>query len=284
MNRSQTILSCLFLALGLLATTGCEEITARRAVQKGNELYKNGRYEEAIERFEFALGKAPDLEIAHHNAALSYHKLFQPGVETPENLGYAKKAVEHFQAYLATSPNDQKIVKVMVKTYVDSGDYPGAVAHWEKVLASKPNDPEALTQLAIINEQAKDFDAALRWHRKRVEVAADKTDKFNALFAIGSLQQRRLRADGDLLGEDRLRIADEGIAAIQAAAALDPHSEMVQSMIDALYQQRAFAYEVSWARTIEGTAAFKHRLKWNELYQKKLKAAEQPQQTGSNEG
>jgi tetratricopeptide (TPR) repeat protein len=271
-------------ALALVATlTGCAEISARRQVKEGNQLYTEGKYELAIKRFEGALQQAPQLEIAHHNAGLAHLKLFETGDPGPVTKEHARQATAHFLSYLKVEPDDHKIVSAMIKVYLDSEDYEGAIAFWKRRLDANPKDLAALSELGAINEKALRFDDALAWHRRRIDVAVSTEDKLNALGAIGNLQFRRALQDKELFGPDRIRIVDEGIAAYQQAIRLQPENEQLQSMLDVLYQQRALASDLSWARAIESTSALIHRLRWRDIHIKKQEQEQQEQKEAGAE-
>ena len=256
----------------VVSATGCGELSARRKVQEGNKLYKEGKYELAIEQFHGAL-ETSNLEIAQHNCGLAHLKIFGTSDSSDAREAHAKRAVEHFLAYLEKQPKDDKIVSAMIKLYVDSGDYEGAITYWKKQLEIDARNVKALTELANINEKALRFDAALGWHQKRYEIATTHDDKVNALNSIGSLQFRRLIGDKDLFGADRLAMADLGIAAFKDAAELQPNNEQLFALQDALYQQRGIATDVSWAQGVEGTSALINRLKWRDIFEEKQKAS-----------
>src|SRR5262245_34402469 len=104
MNRQETsrfsgfnaaLAACAVLVSGFVGA-GCEELSSRREIQQANKKYAEGKYREAANMYEEALARTPDLPIGHHNAGLAYHKLFQPGEESPANRAIAEKAAEHF--------------------------------------------------------------------------------------------------------------------------------------------------------------------------------------------
>src|SRR5262245_24585274 len=105
-SSASCVFSVAILAVSALTTAGCDQLSARRPIQNGTNLFEDDKYEEAAAEFEAGLKLEPNLDIGHYNAGLTYYKLFRAGVDTPENKGYADKAVEHFQAWLKTNPSD----------------------------------------------------------------------------------------------------------------------------------------------------------------------------------
>jgi tetratricopeptide (TPR) repeat protein len=273
--NSPRFLPFIALLCGLVFAAGCSELRARQAVKDGNKLYSEGRYEQAIERFQAALTDAPQLEIAHHNLALAHLKLFRAGDADPANLEHARQALENINAYLAVEPDDGKMVNLLIKTYVDAEDYDGAINYWTKHVETHPTDQRALGELAGINETALRYDEALLWHRKRFETARNDDERVNALFAVGNLQNRRLIKAMDKPASERLAMADSGIGALQQASAIQPDNEQIYGLLDALYRQRAVSQEVSWARAVEEANATMHRLHWRDIYLRKKKEMEQ---------
>jgi tetratricopeptide (TPR) repeat protein len=256
------------LIVGVGSAAGCSELSARRLIQQGNRAYFEGHYEQAVDKFEQALVKAPDLEIAHHNCGLAHLKIFQ---SDPEKVDQARRAIEHFQAYLRTSPGDGDIGKLLVKTFVDAGDYDGAVAYWQKQLETDPGDSAALLEIAKVYERAAKLEDALTAYRRRIDLAADDLARVNALYDVANLQYRRLLAGHEIVGFERLALADDGIAALQRAAEIQPDNEYLPSMIAALYRQRARAQEVTWARALELTSELEHQIRWSKISEEKAK-------------
>lgn len=253
------------IALALLAAmSGCDELKSRREIQKGNKLYLEGRYREAIELYDAALERSPDLAIGHHNDGLAYHKLFQPGTETPQNKVYAEKAADHFKKYLDEEGDDQKIISLLTTIWLDSGQYDKALAYWNQVLAKNPNSRDVLEKLANINRQAGNYDKALEWHRKRVELETDPGAKVKALTDIAQLEWSRLQKP-ELVDAERVAVVDVGLAALQQAEKLEPKNAVVHSLIASLYQHRALAHGASWAKAIEVASQRYHQIRFSEI-------------------
>lgn len=268
---------------------GCEEISARRAVQEANREFEKGRFSNAAELYEEALRKAPHLDTAHYNAGLTYKKMFRPGVTTPENMQIAKAAAAHFAKYLEKFPEDNKIVDLMTSVWVESGDYQSAMAYWERELAKNPKNMEVMSILAGISRQAGDWDKAVEWYRRQVEADPDPLTKAGAYKDIGKLIASRLRGKThSVLGQERLTIADTGIEALQHAAELTPDDAEIQTSLGFLYGQRALAQSSTWAQMIEVASARHHYKQWSALVKKEQEATQEatkvPEGSGSEAG
>jgi tetratricopeptide (TPR) repeat protein len=272
--------TAIVLAVGLLGTTGCEEIKSRREIQKGNRLYLEGRYRLAVEKYEAALARTPDLAIGQHNAGLAYYRMFQPGLETPDNKDVATRAADHFQTYLGSNPADRKIIGLLTTIWLDSGQYEKALAYWAAVLAKNPESRDVIEKLANINRQAGQYEKALEWHYKRADLEADAGGKIKAYLDIAQMQWSRLTRQ-DLVDHERIAVADVGIAALQRAEALDPDHAQVQSLLGSLYQFRSLAHHASWARAVETASQRHHTVRFSEITKAAKEAAEKAQAASS---
>jgi len=254
-----------------MLVTGCTELTARRAIQQGNRDYGEGKYDEAVKQFEKAISLAPDIDVAYHNAALAYLKDMRPGMATPEEKAKAAKAAENFEKYLAMNkakPEDELegVTKMLVKTYVDSEDYDGALAVWQRELDKDPNNINAVMNLARINTMADRYAKSIELYRKAFSMAKEEAEKIQPLFAIGAMQNARLRGGMEITGTERLAIADIGIAATQDAIEIQPDNYQLWYLAGSLFEQRSLTYEVYWLRNIDLNDAYQHRIKGAEIY------------------
>jgi tetratricopeptide (TPR) repeat protein len=281
-RRSRILLVATALWLGL-GGTGCEEISARRAVQEGNKEYERGNFKQAAQLYEEALQKAPHLDTAHYNAGLTYKKMFRAGDQDPENLAVAKKSAEHFLEYLRLHPKERDIVALLTRVWNDAGDFQSALNYWERELAREPKNTEIIGILAGINRQAGNHEKAMEWHLRQVELETDPLAKAGAYKAIGNLMVSRLRGrQHELIGYERLKIADTGIGALQKAAELAPDDADAQTALGFLYGERALAQSTTWAQIAEVAAARHHYKRWAELNKKTQPPAATPDK-GSGE-
>jgi len=272
-DRKALTLLAILVSLGSLASTGCQELEARRLVQKADALYLEGRADQAIDLYEEALAKKPELLVGRHNAALAYYQLFKPGNEDEKNLAYAKKATEHFELYLKAEPKDSDIQKLLTQTWEDSGQVDAAVKFWTEKLDADPKNRDVLNQLAAVNINAGRIQAGLDWLWKLSDAEAETAGKVQAYLTIGRTTMGRL-ARTNLVDMERLELADQGIAALQAALALQPDDLQIHGLLNAIYQRRSVAHGASWAQLLDLAAARSHWIQYRDLEAKAKQASE----------
>ncbi len=248
------LVSVPLLLLVILSLFGCEELDARRKIQKAGKLYADGRFAQAAELYEEALKiKGSHQTVAHHNAGLTYSKMFKPGDESPENIQVANLCTEHFQKYLETDPGNTNIISLMTRIWMDSGQYEKALAFWEGELAKNPDDPDVLEILAGINRQAGNWEKSVEWYYKQADATHGVSNKVDTYLLIAKLIWHKLYRQQPI-GFDRVRIADVGIGALQKAMTLNPPDELrmqLHAYMSSIFQFRALAHEPTWARQID---------------------------------
>lgn len=274
-SRILLVLTVIWLSVGGAA---CQEISARRAVQEGNKEYERGNFQKSAELYEEALQtEGSHRDIAHHNAALTYKKMFRAGDEDPANLALAKKAADHLLAYLKAHPKEREMVTLLTRVWNDSGDFESALAYWERELLKDPENTEIIVILAGTNRQAGNFDKAKEWYLRQAEIEKDPLGKAGAYKAIGNLIVSRLRGRAhEIIGLERLQLADSGIEVLQKAAELAPEDADVQTALGFLYGERALAQSTTWAQIAEVAAARHHYKRWAELNKKASQEQSEP--------
>ncbi len=253
---------CLF----AVALSGCDQFNARRKIQEAGRLYGKGKFEESAQMYEEALKIEPNLVIGHHNAGLAYRQIFQreqadPDAKPEEIAKIADKAAEHFLIYLKKFPEDGNIIGIMTKLWLDSGQFDKALSFWEGRLAKDPNNTEVLGILAGINRQAGNWDKSIEYYDKQADAEKSPENKEKALANIAKLAWHKLANRQKVVGAERLRVADIGLAAMQKAGKLELglESQMeVESYSSSILQFRAMAHRASWARVADEAAAQTH--------------------------
>jgi tetratricopeptide (TPR) repeat protein len=227
------------LSLGAL---GCQQkinyLLARYELNKGVRSFAASDYPTAITFFEKALTLDPELNDARSYRAYSFMMQFIPGHESAENDRVSGLAIEGFEDMLDRSPNDHL----------------------------------AVSSLASLYFNMKEFDKSVEWHNKRIKVLEDQAAESEdgmldpvaaeSYYTIGVISwgksyepRLQLRADQGMnagdpgplkKGEERDELAGEAIPTIQSGMkALDRALEINPDYADAmvymnlLYREKA---------------------------------------------
>ncbi len=273
-----------------VALGGCDQFNARRKIQEAGRLYGKGKFEESAALYEEALKIEPKLVIGHHNAGLAYRQIFMreqadPDAKQEEIAQIADKAAAHFLIYLKKFPEDGKVIGLMTKLWLDSGQYKKALSYWEGRLAKEPKNTEVLGILAGINRQAGNWDASVEYYDKQSDAETTPDAKAKALSNIARLAWHKLSNRQKVIGMERLRIADVGLAALEKAGKLDVGLDAaleIESYSSSLFQFRALAHRASWARVADEAAAQAH-VRQLTVLRDKLKAQQKKEQAGSGD-
>jgi Tfp pilus assembly protein PilF len=134
-------------AVGVLSvfSLGCSSqisyLKARNELNKGVQAFTAADYPTAVTRFTNALELDPSLTDAKAYRSYAYMNQFYPGSVEPENLKLAEQAIDGFQEVLEVDPNNMLAISSMASLYFNM----------------------------------KDFDKAEEWHRKRIDLAMAQT-------------------------------------------------------------------------------------------------------------
>ena len=109
-------LAVILLALAVLVTTtSCEKLKvsnlkANYHFKNANNLFREGKYRQAVTEYELALKYKPDLVQAYRYIGESYKQLYKPGVESALNKELERKALEALNKALEIEPNNKEII------------------------------------------------------------------------------------------------------------------------------------------------------------------------------
>jgi len=184
MRRSLALAALALLALPMLG--GCRRLQARVELKRGNSLYQQEQYSEAIKQFQKGIELDPSDTFAWRSVVLAALALYRPGDDSPRNLEYARIATTAFENYLKDdNPEDAKVQDYLMGILVNSKQYPKA--------------------LAFVDEL----------ERRHPEEAKDKFDKYrvNVLIQAGQLEQAQQLAMRTPGPEQAVSLYSIGVAA-----------------------------------------------------------------------
>ncbi len=113
---------------------------------KGVELYKEGRFKEAAEKFEQARNPGITNAILYANLGSAY-----------ASAGEAQKAKENFLKALEQKPNDPDILLNLARLYETQKDFKPAIQYYQKLTPLRPDDPDVKRSLAYCHYMSGDY-------------------------------------------------------------------------------------------------------------------------------
>jgi tetratricopeptide (TPR) repeat protein len=147
-----------FFTAGLLACLAIAGVaqdeakaSASNEVDQGVQAFRQAHYEDAIAHFKQAVEFAPNLVVARMYLAATYLQVFQPGVDTPENVILATSALEQYSEILRSNPSDVASLKGIAYLKLQLNNFDEAKQAYAKAIALDPTDPELLYAAAVAN-------------------------------------------------------------------------------------------------------------------------------------
>jgi tetratricopeptide (TPR) repeat protein len=265
-----------------MASFGCSELRARQLAREGNRQFRDGNYSAAIEAYAAAQQLHP-LPVVAFNQGLACRQLMLPGAKTPENERAVACALSAFSQLKRLDPADPRAEQLYQQTLFDADSFERLAEIYTEQLRAKPDDPAALNALVQVYLRWGRWDEALRWTIERVQRNATDAE---AHYAVGVLIYGRLfekgggpdqssfdpRSQGselklppptvsaDIVGEERVRLADLGILHLKRALELRPTYADALIYLGLLHRQKSFAYfdrPLEWQNAVDAAENYR---------------------------
>lgn len=124
---------------------------ARAELNQGVQAYRAANYDEAIRHFENAVRMDPGLKVDRLYLATAYAQQYIPGVETPENLAMATKAIDQYNQVLGMDPVNINAIKGIAFLKMQLKRFDEARAEYKRAIEIDPNDPETYYSVGVID-------------------------------------------------------------------------------------------------------------------------------------
>ena len=190
---------------------GCSEVRGRKRIQEANELYKRGRYQEAVAVFESAEALVPNLPTLWLNKGYTCRQLIAPGGRDAESRRAADCALAAFKRLHELAPNDPRAEQLTVQTWFDTDDFATLERNFLERAARAPNDYDVVHSLQEIYYKWGKWPPALEWSTR---AAALRPNDAEAQYGVGTFIWQVLATRGggpDMAAYDpRPRPAPEG--------------------------------------------------------------------------
>lgn len=142
---------------------------ARTFLDKGKELYRNDEDSRAVEAFQEALKRDPNLAEAHFRLGLAYEALNK----AEEAEASYKKGVEAYKAYLNDNPKDAEAHYNLGQTYAGLRLYSEAVREYRQATRLKEDDSDMYCDLGMALTRLAQYDEAVSAFSKSLEIDPD---------------------------------------------------------------------------------------------------------------
>lgn len=250
---------------------GCSELQARHHARTGNGHFLSGDYPAAVREYEIAEEKFPQgLAVVELNKGLACRQMMVPGSKSPEQQRAVECALNAFKRMKELKPEDPRSDQLYVQTLFDADRFDTLIAMYEEDLKKDPKDLKAINSLINVHSRADHWSQALKYSMMRADLQPNDAEAhytvgvmiYNRLFQKGGADKAAYdpRPDpnvdpkkappktpppfslGDLMGAERVRIADLGIKYMTRALEIRPSYREAMGFMSLLYRQKAFGY------------------------------------------
>ena len=287
-SRSSSCASAVALAIVLLPA--CTQVRGRKRIQEANELYRRGRYAEAVTLYKEAepLVPGPADALAERGLHLPpADRARRPGSGEPRAAACALAA---FRRLAEVAPKDPRAAELTLQTWFDVQDYPRWRPRFLERRRQAPDDLEAVHGLQDVYFKWGKWPQALEWSKR---AAALRPDDAEAQYGVGTFVWQILSAHGggtqlagyspwpevagasgsmtlappaaapgDITGEARVALADQGIAYLEKAIARRPRYPEAMTYLALLWRQKSFAFfadPIAWQGAVDEADSWQQR-------------------------
>lgn len=268
----RSIVGALALAT-LFIGTGCAKIKARDFIREGNAAYRDGRYVEAIEKYDAAEELEPDGVTLYWNRACAAEsqvlKMKDPS-EVEARKQYADMALRDFQKWYDRLPektdHEAKELETHRLAIFDAdGRCDDLLQYWLERHRAEPDEEALYKRIARQYADCGKEDKKKEWYVKRTEDFPDSPKAWHelAILEFGALfpdSESTLPYNENLSGQQRLEKADKVIELLDKATAIDPKFRDAYVWRAMAHSQKQFARRVvedpqEWGDKLEAIRA-----------------------------
>jgi tetratricopeptide (TPR) repeat protein len=192
--RAPGALRAVAIAVALTSVAGgCSEVRGRKKIQEANELYKRGRYQQAVAAFEAAEALVPNLPTLWLNKGYTCRQLIAPGGRDPESRRAAACALAAFQRLHELAPRDARADQLTVQTWFDTDDFATLEKYFLERNQREPDDYDVVHGLQEVYFKWGKWPQALQWSTR---AAALRPNDAEAHYGVGTFIWQILAAHG----------------------------------------------------------------------------------------
>lgn len=181
------------LSVAALGGAGCSEVRGRKLVQEGNELYRRGKYAEAVATFKQAESLVPNLPTLWLNEGYTCRQLIAPGARDADSKRAVACALAAFKRFGELRPRDPRAEQLTVQTLFDADEFPALEAMFLARSHRDPGDLDAAIGLQQVYYKWGKWPQALEWSKR---AAAMRAGDAQAQYGVGTFIWQLLASKG----------------------------------------------------------------------------------------
>ena len=230
----------------------------------------------------------PNFPLLWLNKGLTCRQLMIPGSRQSANQQATNCALDAFQKLRELRPSDQRGDSLYVQTLFDGDRFQTLADMYQARLRTNPNDLLAISGLIQVYTRWNRLEEALQWYQRRAALAAKDAEAqyavgvfiWSQLFQKGGgaemaafdprpdpskLKEKKTpppAALGDIMGAQRVRLADLGITYLEGALKLRSHYPEALVYLGLLQRQKAiglFADPQRYQASIDAAEKWRHQ-------------------------
>jgi Flp pilus assembly protein TadD len=163
---------------GDAAFAGIDRTDISALMQRGKDLYDQGRYEDAVRVYSEVVRLKPDNEAAQSNLGSSYFRLQQ-----------IDNALAAFREAVRLNPNDAEALQNLGAGLAALGNYDDAIQQYLKAVAINPDLAPAHYSLGVLYQEQNNKDKAISELQRYLEIGTDaqlRADAQQRLQTLGA--------------------------------------------------------------------------------------------------
>lgn len=140
----KAVMMILLVGTFIFFSTSCgKQISTLRAnyyFSKANHHFSDALYRKAITEYEKALEFNPELGEAYHFLGEAYKNIYRPGVDDPENMEKANKALEALNKAYELYPENKQIIYSLGDMYDKMSNFEEAEKYYLRIIEFEPGN------------------------------------------------------------------------------------------------------------------------------------------------
>lgn len=140
-------------------------------LKEGNQLYEQGKNQEALEKYKSILEEFPDAYIVNRNIGNCYFKMEK-----------YDKAVEFYKKVLEEEPDNKDLIMSIGNCYANQGKSDLALEWYNKIEFEEIDDATVLYNIGTDYYNLNKFEKALKYYQRSVEINPEFLD---SLYQLG---------------------------------------------------------------------------------------------------